>query len=277
MKILVTGATGFIGNHVVNELLASGHSVVATSKSENNAINCDWYGQAAYIACDIYKTPQILLNDICDVQAAIHLSWPGLPNYNSLHHIEENLHRDFTFIKNLTNSGIKQVLIAGTCFEYGLQDGCLSENTPTAPVTAYGMAKDSLHKFLRIYQQENQFTLQWTRLFYLYGPGQGKNSIISQLDLAINNNVQRFNMSQGEQLRDYMDVRNAAKTIVAIMESKKDCVINCCSGKPISIRRLVEEHIQKRNSNMQLNLGYYKYLDYEPLAFWGCNKKSRKL
>jgi dTDP-6-deoxy-L-talose 4-dehydrogenase (NAD+) len=77
---------------------------------------------------------------------------------------------------------------------------------PTAPVTPYGLAKDTLRKFLEMLQEVHPFTLQWVRLFYLYGPGQNPKSLLSQLDAAIEQGDPVFRMSGGEQLRDYLPV-----------------------------------------------------------------------
>jgi dTDP-6-deoxy-L-talose 4-dehydrogenase (NAD+) len=103
----------------------------------------------------------------------------------------------------------------------------------------------------------------------MYGKGQNQKSILAQLDNAINNKDAIFNMSGGEQLRDYLPVEAVAEQIFCLFESNKSGVSNVCSGNPISIRRLVEERIKERNSAITINLGRYPYLEYEPLAFWG--------
>ena len=85
-------------------------------------------------------------------------------------------------------------------------------------------------------------------------------------------------MSGGEQLRDYLPVEKVAEYIVKIsMQDKIRGIINCCSGKPISIRKLVENYLSEKNASIELNMGYYEYPDYEPMAFWGDNKKLMKI
>ena len=104
----------------------------------------------------------------------------------------------------------------------------------------------------------------------MYGKGQNPNSLFSQLDRALENNERVFNMSDGEQLRDYLPVESVAKYIVKIaLQNKYNDIINCCSGKPISIRRLIEDYLKKKNRAINLNFGYYSYPEYEPIAFWG--------
>ena len=91
-------------------------------------------------------------------------------------------------------------------------------------------------------------------------------------------NEKKFNMSGGKQLRDYLHVEKVAKFIVKIsLQNKINGIINCCSGKPISIRDLVEGYLEENNKNIELNLGHFPYPDYEPMAFWGDNKKLNKI
>ena len=112
----------------------------------------------------------------------------------------------------------------------------------------------------------------------MYGDGQSPKSILPQLDKALEKNEDVFNMSGGEQLRDYLPVSEVAENIVKIsLQKKVTGIINNCSGKPISIRKFVEDHIKKREKIIKLNLGYYNYPDYVPLAFWGNNKKLKSL
>ena len=146
----------------------------------------------------------------------------------------------------------------------------MREDTPTAPSTVYGVAKDSLHRLLRLLQKHSRFSLKWLRLFYLYGEVSKQGSLLAQVDEAIGRGEKVFNMSEGEQLRDYLSVEAAARAIVdASLEECDYRVHNICSGKPVTVRNMVERQIKKRSANMTLNLGYYPYLDHEPMAFWG--------
>jgi dTDP-6-deoxy-L-talose 4-dehydrogenase (NAD+) len=278
MHILVIGATGFIGRHVVSCLLEKGHQVTAVARNPERLNEVPWKDSVKFISCNIHD-PATDIDSFGQPDALIHLPWPGLPYYKSLLNIEETLPADYFFLKKFISMGIKHILVAGTCFEYGLQNGCLHEELTPNPVTSYGLAKDSLRRYLQGLQQVYSFTLQWARLFYMYGEGQHYNSLLPQLDRAIDNNDPIFNMSGGEQLRDYMPVVETAECLVKLIETPTfDGIVNVCSGKPISVRRLVEERIASRNASTKINRGYYPYLDYEPMAFWGdATKLSRIL
>lgn len=270
MKVLVTGSTGFIGRHVVSSLLERNLDIVATSRDEKKARNIDWYDHVKYIPYDIYNKNNDLFSLFECPDTIIHLAWDGLPNYKSSFHVEKTLPANCHFLKNFLDGGVKKMVVTGTCYEYGMQCGCLSEDTATMPVTQYGLAKDTLRKYLEMVIPEYTTSLNWIRLFYLHGNGQNENSLIPQLKRAILLGDRIFNMSGGEQLRDYLPVETVAEYICRIaLQTEITGVLNCCSGKPISIRRLVEKVISEMNSNIVLNMGYYPYPDYEPLAFWG--------
>ena len=277
MKILVTGATGFVGRHVVQRLLEHGHSVTAIGRHVDKAELMDWYTSVSFIECDIHQRNLDPIERFGLSDAVIHLAWSGLPHYNELYHFEKNLPADSIFLKKLVLSGYKHILVTGTCFEYGMQNGCLSEDVDTRPENPYALAKDGLRRYLQELQKHKPFIFQWARLFYMFGEGQNPNSILAQLDKALERGDTVFNMSGGEQLRDYLSVRDVAKKLVTLIETPTcDGVVNICSGYPISIRRLVMEHLESRGKNIHLNFGYYPYPQHEPMAFWGdCRKIER--
>jgi dTDP-6-deoxy-L-talose 4-dehydrogenase (NAD+) len=170
----------------------------------------------------------------------------------------------------MVGSGLDNITITGTCFEYGLLEGCLTEDMDTRPATTYGLAKDTLRKFVEALQNTFSFKFKWLRLFYPFGPGQGPKSLYGQMESAVAAKNEEFNMSAGEQLRDYLPVEKMAGYIVkTALQDEINGVINCCSGKPISVRTFVENYFKEHNHLINLNLGYYPYPDYEPFAFWG--------
>jgi dTDP-6-deoxy-L-talose 4-dehydrogenase (NAD+) len=276
MKILVTGATGFVGNHVIKYLLDNKIEVFATSRKEDDAKKMTWFHNVKYFQFDIcdYDSENNLFEYFEKPDVLIHLAWSRLSNYMDIKHIEENLFEHSNFLKKYIESGGKQIVIAGTCLEYGDQNGLLSEEMAPKPNCPYAIAKDNLRRYMIELQKTNLFILQWVRLFYMYGEGQNNKAIIPQLEIAVRNCETEFNMSGGEQLRDYLSITTVAEYISKIAFQKQITgIINCSSGIPISIRKLIEDEIKNNNYNIKLNLGYYPYPSYEPMAFWGdCSK-----
>lgn len=276
MMILITGATGFVGRHVITRLLANPDvRVVATARTEPQPGNTDW--------SSVRFVPFDMATDVADIDlfayfgrpdAVIHLAWPGLPDYKSPKHIETYWLEQYRFITNLIANGLTDLTVTGTCLEYGLQSGCLTEDLPTQPTTAYGLGKDTLRKALNLFLTNRNVSFKWIRLFYMFGDGQNPQSLLSQLEAAVQRGDTVFNMSGGEQLRDYLPVADVAEYITEVaMQQRVMGIINCCSNQPVSVRTFVERFMQSHNYQLDLNLGYYPYPDYEPLSFWGDNQK----
>ena len=278
LHVLVTGATGFVGRHLVSALLERGCCVRAVARNAEVAQSMAWIDSVEFVAADIHAADLdvVALTEGIDVLA--HLAWPGLPNYQALFHFEHNLFADYAFIKRVIEAGVSQVLVTGTCFEYGMQNGPLDEDVMPQPSNPYGLAKNTLRLFLESFQQEHLFTLQWVRLFYLHGAGQNPNSLLASLDRAVEAGDKFFNMSAGEQLRDYLAIDTTAGYLAEILLRRDfSGVINCCSGQPISVRALVEQQLSARGASIELNLGHYSYSAHEPMAFWGVTERLQQV
>ncbi len=270
MKIAVTGATGFIGRHLI-PILRADHDIIAIARFQDPTAHYPWLEGIEKVAMDITDPQRDPFALMGHPDLLIHLAWGGLPHYKSPYHLTQGA-MHLLFLNNLLDSGLKNMTVIGTCFEYGMENGELSEKDITEPSNPYGLAKDSLRKALEFLTADKACVFRWIRLFYLYGEGQNQSSLLSQLDRAIENGDELFNMSGGEQLRDYLSVEEAARYIALIATQKTgDGVINCCSSKPISVRNLVENRIKEKSANIALNLSFYPYPDYEPMAFWGNN------
>jgi nucleoside-diphosphate-sugar epimerase len=271
-RITVTGASGFMGRYVVRELINKRQNVTITSR--NAATLEEFQGQAEIVEIDLKNPSADIFDKLNKPDILFHLSWDGLPHYNSLHHFEQELPNQYSFLRLMVEGGLKSMFVTGTCFEYGMQSGALSEEMSAQPENPYGFAKDVLRQKLHYLKKVKPFCLTWARLFYIYGQGQSSHSLFSQLQAAINSGKTEFNMSGGEQLRDYLSVTEVARVIVSLgLQQVDHGIINVCSGKPISVRRFVEEWLKKNKHQMTLNLGYYPYPEYEPMAFWGDSRK----
>jgi dTDP-6-deoxy-L-talose 4-dehydrogenase (NAD+) len=272
VKVAITGASGFVGQHVVAELERHSISPILICRPSMEVPPA--FAGHSVVSCDLKVAPAEVFDLIGQPDVLIHLAWGGLPNYRSLHHFEEELPAQYRFLKTLVGSGLKNLLVTGTCFEYGMQSGPLREDLEARPNNPYGFAKDTLRRQLEYLQQVTPFNLTWARLFYLYGEGQAENSLLPQLKKAIHRGDRVFNMSGGEQLRDYLPISEVAKYIVSLATTaRENGIVNVCSGKPISVRRLVETWIKENGWSIDLQLDHYPYPDYEPMAFWGDRSK----
>ncbi len=273
MKVLVSGATGFIGKQVVQFLQGLGQIRVLTSA--RNEAKLKQLG-ADYIVYDLDQEPENCYERLGRPEVLIHLAWEGLPNYQESFHLDRNLVNHYRFLTSMIAQGLPSLTVTGTCYEYGLQNGCVQEEMPADPTTCYGLAKDVLRRRLEALQQEHPFRLRWLRLFFLHGPGQPDRTLMAQVNQALAAGREAFDMSGGEQLRDYLPVAEVAALIAKVaLQPRHDGIFNICSGQPISVRRLVEEHIAARGGRLRLNLGVFPYPAHEPLAFWGDPSRLR--
>lgn len=279
-RVLVTGATGFIGPYVIGQLQRAGHTVIASSANEQKARLQSWFGDVEYIPLDLsaVSSGTNYFEFFGRPDNLIHLAWEGLPNYRADFHLATNLPRHSLLLGNLVRGGLKDLTVTGTCLEYGLQEGCLSETGPVYPANPYAMAKNQLRLHLEKLQQEFPFRLKWARLFYMYGKGQNPNSLFSQLDKALASHDKVFNMSGGQQVRDYLPVEAVARylTLLALQHATTG-VVNCCSGQPVTVEKMVRDYLARNQQNIDLNLGYYAYPDYEPFRFWGDTSKLKTI
>ena len=277
-KVLVTGATGFIGNYVVQELLHKNFHVIATSSSIEKAKLAYWFEKVNYIPFnfDDFDDSINYFNLFEKPDLLIHLAWEGLPNYKDNFHLTKNLPLQKAFLQNLLQNGLKDLTVTGTCFEYGMKDGCLTEAMECEPANPYAVAKNELRIELEKLTAAHNCNFKWVRLFYMYGKGQSPKSLISQLDKALENNDAIFNMSGGEQVRDFLPIEEVAAKVVSVATQQKVTgIINCCSGVPVSVKKFVTDYLESKNKTIKLNLGFYPYVDYEAMRFWGDNSRLK--
>jgi len=278
MKVAVTGASGFIGQYVLRELAhRGGLEIVAVSRGEIDAARLP--GDARHVSLDIESAASTEAFELLgEPDVLIHLAWSGLPNYKALHHFEDHLVHQYRFLGGLVRAGLRSLTCTGTCFEYGMSSGALREDMVADPRNPYGFAKDALHRQLSFLHAQQPFLFTWARLFYMFGEGQPANSLFSQFTTAGQRGDRSFPMSGGEQLRDFLPVGVVARLIVALaIDTAGAGAVNVCSGKPVSVRSLVERWRAERGWDIALELGHYPYPGYEPMAFWGCDARLRQV
>lgn len=262
--LALTGGSGFLGRHVLVALENRGVSVRAVSRRELNPRFGSWIGTSLEDADDA------VIARIASSHSLLHLAWGGLPDYASDRHLNHELEIQTVFLERLFRAGLRSLVISGTCLEYGMQEGELREIMPTVPEVAYARAKDHLRRRTERLCERWGVRLAWARIFYVFGPGQHRNSLWPQLQEAMSRGAARFPMSPGQQTRDFIPVREAADILVRLAIGQSNAgVVNLCSGRPVKVEDQVRHWLAERDSKMELLLGAMPYPPYEPLCFWG--------
>jgi len=267
-SLIITGASGFIGQHLIPIFLKNNYNIIVVGRDKKKLQYFNWFKKVKFLKIDINNNETWRIKKI-KADSLIHLAWEGLPNYDNDFHIKRNLPNNIAFIKFMISLGIKNILITGTCLEYGKQNGKLFSNNRTFPNNPYAIAKNELRKKIEKLCINLNINFKWARLFYMYGKGQDRNSLIPQLNNAIKLKHKKFKMSKGNQMRDYLPVEKVVEQLFELFNYKKNGVFNICNGFPIKVKDLVKEHLIKKNYRMKLELGFYPYLKYEPMKFWG--------
>jgi nucleoside-diphosphate-sugar epimerase len=276
MKVLVTGATGGLGLLVVEKLLKMGHTVITTSRNTEKAKAASFFNQVTHKPYEISSSSNLenLFEYFEQPEALIHLAWEKLNDYKNQEHLSSILTGHKQFLNNLINNGLKDLTVVGTCYEYGLIEGELEESMQANPTMPYPQAKNLLRLYLEEYKKEREFSLKWLRVFYVFGEIKERKNLYTHLVSAITNKDKIFNMSGGEQVRDFLSPDQIAGTITDVAQQHEVVgVINCCSGQPVKLKEFVQDFLNKNNYQLTLNLGFYPYPDYEPMNTWGSIKK----
>ena len=266
MLINLIGSEGFIGKAIKKnsgklKLKCWSHSY----ENVNNRFNL--------FEKDSWKN---LLNS--SPETVLLLSWPGLPNYNKNYHLTRNLPFFIEFVEALINAGCKNIIVSGTCYEYGNVNGCLEENQKVDPNNAYAIAKDALRRNVQYICEKNNVRWVWVRLFYPFGLDQNPLSLFPSLVKAINENKKEFNISSGNQKRDFISSDKVALNLLFLcinLEAKG--IYNCGSGMPLSIYEFVKKIVKENNSSIFIKKGVYPDRIDEPKEFWADMRKFNLL
>ena len=276
MKIAITGATGFIGRHVRNALANTDHDVVLVARSVERV--GEKLAREVVIVTDLNESRIDWFELFGKPDAVLHLAWGGLPNYMDNCHLEVELPMQSKFLATLIDSGLKKLVVTGTCYEYGISSGALSEDQETNPNTPYGIAKDRLRKELFELRSTQHFDLTWARIFYPYGEGQSEKSLYPQLMKAISSNKKKFTMGSGRQVLDFIPVEKVASALLLFLTAS-NCrdVVNIGSGKPQSVADFVKDQILNFHSDIVLQPGSVSDREYESVSFWSDNSRFNSI
>jgi len=268
MHFVVTGSTGFIGSAVVKAALAQGHAVTVFVRDAQKAKDSFAGNDRLTIVSgvDIAKgfPSDVLKGD----DVLIHLAWAEVGKYTDPSNLFGNLEPQYNFIMQAVDKGVRNITVAGSCLEYGLQEGAAREDDDVSPVTFYGLAKKTLHDMLALSLPQDAI-FKWLRYFYVYGPGQRPGAVIPQLLRALDAGEEMFNMSKGDQVRDFVHVDTvAANTVCIALQKNVTGIINVGSGAGLRVDALVDNILKQKQKDIKLNKGFYGYPAYEPFAFW---------
>ncbi len=263
MKIGVVGASGFIGKALCSHLSQSGFEILATY---NSSTPPKGYSFIKFVKLDFHRPASDSINQLINCDVIINLSWNYLNDYSSINHLTEELPGQIEFLHLLISRGVRNLMVTGTCLEYGMQNGKLIPDQTTNPIINYAIAKDTLRRYL--FNNFHDINIQWLRLFYVYGEGQSSKSLLPQLHQAIARGDQSFRMSKGDQIRDFIHISQVVGKMSDLIKSKDTGIYNIGTGNPTSVKEFVLNELKRINANIKLELGYYNYPDYEPMQFW---------
>ncbi|MDD4851147.1 MAG: NAD(P)-dependent oxidoreductase [Gemmiger sp.] len=263
-KILITGAAGYIGRHVVKEALNRGYAVVASDFQfkgvDERAEFCDFplFGGAK----DCYR--QLGSPDVC-----IHLAWRDGFIHNSPAHMKD-ISAHVRFLNDMIAGGLPMLTVMGTMHEIGYWEGAIDENTPCNPLSQYGIAKNALRQSLLLSTANTPCHLHWLRAYYITGDEDHGSSIFAKITQAEQDGKKTFPFTSGKNQYDFIGVEELAKMIVAAStQTELDGIINVCTGKPMSLADRVEQFLQEKHYRIKLDYGAFPDRPYDSPGVWG--------
>lgn len=273
MKVLVTGANGYIGRHVVKALLDKGAHVVAC-----DIVTADVDKRSECQNINLFDLPEgniyerLGCPDVC-----LHMAWRNGFVHNAPTHIGD-LSAHYEFLTRMIDGGLKQLAVMGTMHEVGYWEGAIDENTPCNPISMYGIAKDALRRAMILYCQQKECILQWLRCYYILGDDAKNHSIFAKICQAEADGKEKFPFTSGKTKYDFIDVAELADQLsAAVMQREVNGIINCCSGNPITLGERVEAFIKEHGFKIKLDYGVFPDRSYDSPIIYGDNTKIRQI
>ncbi len=268
MKILVTGANGYIGSKVVKVLCDQGENVIAADL-DNAHIDT----RASFIKANVFENNDDWFTILGSPDVCLHMAWRDGFIHDSPKHMSD-ISNHFNFMKSLVDHGLKKFASMGTMHEIGFFEGAVDENTPCNPLSQYGVAKNALRKSVELYCASKGCQFQWLRAFYIYGDDLFGNSVFVKIRKAVLEGQKSFPLNSGKNKYDFINVDTLAKQISASIEQDNiNGIINVCSGKPVSLGEQIEWYISHYHLNIELEYGKFPDRPYDSPCIYGNNEK----
>jgi len=271
LKILVTGANGYLGQGIVRSILNNGHCVVATD------FNTQFVDERAErIACNLFEVDNPY-SFFGEPDVLLHLAWrDGFVHYSSAH--IDDLPKHYAFIKKMVDGGIQQVAVMGSMHEIGFFEGSINESTPCHPSTPYGIGKNALRDLTQMICKQKNIVFQWLRGYYIVGNSKFGSSIFSKITAAVDEGKTEFPFTLGQNQYDFIDYPDFCAQVAAVVGQKNEQgIINICSGKPEKLADRVERFIKENDYRIKLRYGAFPDRPYDSKAIWGNDTKIRKI
>lgn len=269
--VLLTGASGFVGRQVLRALAEGGARVRAVIRETNQGKFTGLDGIEQVVTTpDLFAENIEWWEEVCHgIDTVIHVAWYAEPGkYLQSSKNLDCLTGTLQLAKGAAQANVRRFIGVGTCFEYDLTGGLLSINTPLRPLTLYAGAKAATFMALSQWLPQQGIEFTWCRLFYLYGEGEDARRLVPYLraKLAAGEPAE---LTCGNQLRDFLDVREAGRMIVETALSDKQGAVNICSGIPITIRQLAETIADEYGRRDLLKFGVRPNNVIDPLCVVG--------
>jgi dTDP-6-deoxy-L-talose 4-dehydrogenase (NAD+) len=240
MRILLTGATGFVGRQVHKALVARGTEVRVVLRTGTGA-------RLAATAERIIETPDLFAekaawwSQACaGVDAVVHAAWYAEPgSYLHSPKNEDCLKGTLELARGAIAARVRRFVGIGTCFEYDVAAGLLTTKTRLDPQTPYAAAKTDAFRALSQLLPARGVSFAWCRLFYLYGEGEDERRLVPYLRHRLSRG-EPAELSSGTQVRDFLDVAEAGRMIADVALGTVQGPVNICSGVPVTVRELAE-------------------------------------
>ena len=274
MRVLLTGASGFLGRSVVELLSRQGIDTVVAGRRPLHGVNANKFLQVDFLS-------SVDFNELIKSSGATHLlHFAWFTEHGKYWTSSLNL-RWIDATVRLTEAfclaGGQQVVLAGTCAEYDWSYGYCSEaNTPLNPATLYGTAKDVTRRLVTAVCAEHQVPCAWGRIFLPYGPGEDVRRLIPALTDVFDGKRTPFGVN-ATAFRDFLHVEDVADGFLTLLQSESVGAFNICSGQPVQIAEVVKLLAQSRNADPQLVLDLSTERPGEPPLLVGNNKKISAL